>query len=441
MMENKFKSLSKKLFSQLKKDEILTVSFVGENSQFIRLNNAKVRQTGLVDDADIKLKMIANNRTCSGSFTLSGDDGVDLSRGSSEIERMRLESKEILEDPYIVMPSESGSSHEVKSANGLAFNDAVDAIMPAVQGVDFVGVLANGRMYRGNLNSLGQEHWFETESFCLDYSLVTKEHQMVKGTFAGTSWNQDKYEAYLNNSKQKLKMMELKPVSIETGEYRTWFEPAAVSDFIDMFSWNGISEASIQQGCSGFGKMRHDDVRLSPQFSVSEDFSTGMVPKFNSDGETAPAVVPIISDGELVNTLVSSRTAAEYNTSTNFAESGEYLRSPKMEPGNLRKDDVVNRIDTGLYLSNIHYLNWSDNPGGRITGLTRYACFWVKDGEIQGPINTMRFDDTFYKYFGDNLEQVGEETEFIPNTSTYGYREIGGTICPGVLASSFALTL
>ena len=440
-MENKFKSLSKKLFSQLKKDEILTVSFVGENSQFIRLNNAKVRQTGLVDDADIKLKMIANNRTCSGSFTLSGDDGVDLSRGTSEIERMRLESKEILEDPYIVMPSESGSSHEVKSANGLAFNDAVDAIMPAVQGVDFVGVLANGRMYRGNLNSLGQEHWFETESFCLDYSLVTKEHQMVKGTFAGTDWNQDKYEAYLNNSKQKLKMMELKPVSIETGEYRTWFEPAAVSDFIDMFSWNGISEASIQQGCSGFGKMRHDDVRLSSQFSVSEDFSTGMVPKFNSDGEIAPAVVPIISDGELVNTLVSSRTAAEYNTSTNFAESGEYLRSPTMEPGNLRKDDVVNRIDTGLYLSNIHYLNWSDNPGGRITGLTRYACFWVKGGEIQGPINTMRFGDTFYKYFGDNLEQVGEETEFIPNTSTYGNREIGGTICPGVLASSFALTL
>ncbi len=50
-------------------------------------------------------------------------------------------------------------------------------------------------------------------------------------------------------SKQKLKMMELKPVSVDTGEYRTWFEPAAVSDFIDMFSWNGISEASIRQGC------------------------------------------------------------------------------------------------------------------------------------------------------------------------------------------------
>ena len=83
----------------------------------------------------------------------------------------------------------------------------------------------------------------------------------------------------------------------------------------------------------------------------------------------------------------------------------------------------------------------SDNPNGRITGLTRYACFWVENGEIIGPINTMRFDDSFYNYFGHNLLQVGNKTEFIPNTSTYGNREIGGTTCPGILADSFALTL
>ena len=440
-MENQFKSLLKNLFSLLNKGEVLTASFTGEESQFIRINNAKIRQTGLVDDADIQLRMIANNRTCSGSFTLSGDENIDLSRGEFEINRMRLESKEILEDPYIVMPSESGSSHEIKTANGLKFDDAVEAIMPAVQGVDFVGILSNGKMFRGNSNSLGQEHWFETESFCLDYSLVSKNHQMVKGTFAGTDWEQDQYEHYLKMSKQKLKMMALKPISVDTGEYRTWFEPAAVSDFIEMFSWGGVSEASIQQGCSGFGKMRHDGVRLSPQFSVFEDFSTGLVPKFNSNGEISSPVIPIIKDGELKNTLVSSRTATEYNTITNYAESGEHLRSPRMEAGSLSQENILKEIDTGLYLSNIHYLNWSDNPGGRITGLTRYACFWVKNGEIEGPINTMRFDDTFYKYLGDNLVHIGEETEYIPNTSTYGNREIGGTICPGILANSFALTL
>jgi hypothetical protein len=53
----------------------------------------------------------------------------------------------------------------------------------------------------------------------------------------------------------------------------------------------------------------------------------------------------------------------------------------------------------------------------------------------------MRFDDSFYNYFGDSLLQVGKETEFIPSTSTYGNREMGGTTCPGILADSFALTL
>ena len=440
-MENKFKNISRTIYSQLKKDELLTLSFTGEESQFIRLNNAKIRQTGLVNDADIHMKMIANGTTCTGSFTLSGNDYIDTKRAKLEIDRMRLESTQILKDPYLIKPGGSGSSREIKKSNGLSFNDAVDAILPAIQGVDFVGILSNGKMYRGNSNSLGQEHWFETESFSLDYSLVAANHQMVKGTFAGTDWDQNEYEHYLAQSKKKLELMELSPVKLETGNYKTWFEPAAVSDFLSMFSWNGISEASIQQGCSGFGKMRNDDVRLSSKFSISEDFSSGLVPKFNSDGEVSSNELKIISSGKLKNTLISSRTANEYNRTSNFAEAGEYLRSPFMKPGALDQSDVLKEIDKGLYLSNIHYLNWSDNPNGRITGLTRYACFWVENGEIVGPINTMRFDDSFYNYFGDNLLQVGNKTEFIPNTSTYGNREIGGTTCPGILADSFALTL
>ena len=440
-MENKFRNISKVIYSHLKKDELLTLSFTGEESQFIRLNNAKIRQTGLVNDADIHMKMIANGRTCTGSFTLSGNDDIDTKRARLEIERMRLESTQILEDPYLIIPEGSGSSREIKNSNGLNFKDAVDAILPVIQGVDFVGILSNGKMYRGNSNSLGQEHWFETESFSLDYSLVATNHQMVKGTFAGTDWDQNEYEHYLKQSKNKLELMELSPVKLETGKYKTWFEPAAVSDFLSMFSWNGISEASIQQGCSGFGKMRNDNVRLSSKFSISEDFSSGLVPKFNSDGEVSAEELKIISSGELKNTLVSSRTANEYDKTSNFAESGEYLRSPSMEPGSLDQSDVLKQIDKGLYLSNIHYLNWSDNPNGRITGLTRYACFWVENSEIVGPINTMRFDDSFYNYFGDNLLEVGNKTEFIPNTSTYGNREIGGTTCPGILADSFALTL
>jgi len=234
-MENIFKELCTGLFAELKNDELLTLSFCGENSQFIRLNNASIRQTGLVDDAMLGLKFIANDRTCVSSITVSSNYDVDMARGAAEIKRMRSETQEILEDPFLVLPTNAGSSREVKKAAGLGFDDAVDALLPAMQGVDLVGIFANGRMYRGNANSLGQYHWFETESHCLDYSLVTPEHQMVKGTYAGTDWNQDAYESYVDRSIKKLALMDRKPVRVDPGMYRTWFDAAAVADFVDMF--------------------------------------------------------------------------------------------------------------------------------------------------------------------------------------------------------------
>ena len=440
-MKKVFKSISESLFKELKSGEDVILSFSGENSQFIRFNNASVRQTGLVDDADIELKFISNNRICGGGFTISGNMEIDLARGKHEIERMRNETNELPEDPFLVPPKNLGSSNVVKVANGLKFEDSIDAILPAMSGTDFVGILANGKMFRGNANSKGQNHWFETDTYSLDYSLVTSNHQMVKGSFSGSDWNQDEYESYVNRSKEKLSLMERKPIKIKTGDYRTWFESSAVSDFLGMFSWNGISEASLRQGCSGFGKMRHNDARLSPKFSVIEDFSPGYCPKFNSDGEVAPDQLALIEAGKLKNTLISSRSAKEYGLQSNYAENGEFLRSPRMAIGNLNQNDVVEKLDRGLFLSNIHYLNWSDNPGGRITGLTRYACFWVEGGEIVAPIETMRFDDSFYRFFGDQLSEVEDRLYSNPEVGTYGGRSLGATACPGILVDSFSLTL
>ena len=58
-MEKVFKRLSDSLFEKLNDSELLVVGFEGEKSQFIRFNNARVRQTGLVDDGEIDLRFIS----------------------------------------------------------------------------------------------------------------------------------------------------------------------------------------------------------------------------------------------------------------------------------------------------------------------------------------------------------------------------------------------
>ena len=46
-----------------------------------------------------------------------------------------------------------------------------------------------------------------------------------------------------------------------------------------------------------------------------------------------------------------------------------------------------------------------------------------------------------YDFFGNNLEEVGKNLEFIPSVGTYGERNLGGNMCPGILLNSFKLTL
>jgi len=440
-MEQIFNKISDQLYSDLKADENLTLSLQGENSQFLRVNNAKVRQTGLVNNTDLAFDFIYNNRNCQGQITLSGDYDNDYKRATDELNRLRAEIVQLPEDPFVVLPENTGSTRESKKSNGLGTDEAVDALLPAMAGVDLVGIWSSGRIYSGSSNSAGQKHWFETDTYSLDFSLVNKDHKMVKGTFAGSDWDQSKYEAYIKDAKQKLELMNKKPVKMKPGKYRTWFESKAVADFLSMFSWQGVSEANIRQGGSAFIKMREEDSKLSPLFSLSEDFRPGLVPRFNERGEIAPEVLSIIEKGNLVNTMVSSRTAKEYKVESNNASGEEYLRAPIMAVGSLTDENVLQKLGTGLFLSNLHYLNWSDNIGGRITGLTRYACFWVENGEIVGPIETMRFDDTIYNLFGRHLEAVGDNVKINPEVETYEGRQYGNITCPGMLVKSFELTL
>ena len=440
-MEQLFNQLSEKLLKSLDADEHMKVSIDGENSQFVRFSQSKVRQAGLVDDTSLSISLIKDGRTCSGSFTLTGNSETDEKTACTELERLREEVVSLPKDPFVVLPKDTGSSREDHNGSLLSQENAVSALSPAMQGVDLAGIWASGRIFTGNANSAGQKHWFATDTFSLDYSLITPDERMVKGTYAGSQWDQTEYEKNMTSSIAKLRMMDKPGKKIKPGAYRTYIAPAGVADIVGMFSWGGVGEASIQQGDSSLCRMRQNDVKMSPCFTLSEDFTSGMVPRFNYNGELAPEKLDLILSGSLHNTLVSSRTAKEYGVKSNFAGEHEAMRSPVLAPGDLKEDDVVQSLDTGIYLSNLHYLNWSDRPGGRITGMTRYACFWVENGEVVAPIENMRFDDSIYNFFGENLESVTDKSHLHPTVQTYEGRELGGVSCPGILLKSFELTL
>jgi len=151
--------------------------------------------------------------------------------------------------------------------------------------------------------------------------------------------------------------------------------------------------------------------------------------------------VALIEQGRLAQPLVSPRSAREYGTATNGANANETPESLDLAPGSLAEAQALEALGTGIYVGNLWYLNFSDRSACRLTGMTRFASFWVEDGRIRAPLNVMRFDDTAYRILGENLEALTRERDLLPETITYGERSTESTRTPGALLREFALTL
>ncbi len=440
-LEESFNQLIETLLNKKEESEQFTAKLNSERSQFTRFNHAKVRQTGCVADGWIQLTLMQNQRSSFREFPFTGNWEVDWQVAYEALQELREELPQLPIDPYLVLPSGTNTSREVHSGNLLAAEAVVPTVLAAVAELDFTGLYAGGVVIKAYGDSSNQKHWFATDTFILDYSLFTREGQAVKGIFAGSDWNNETYANQINDAKIQLELLSRPAKELPRGKYRTYFAPAAVDYLLTMLSWGGVGEADLQQGGSALASLWRQEKQLSPAFNLKENFLRGLVPRFNQWGEMAAQELPIIEKGILVNTLVNSRTAKEYHKTSNGANGAESLRASEISPGNLEFGQILPTLDTGLYVSNLHYLNWSDRPTGRITGMTRYACFWVENGKIISPIENLRFDESLYRFWGENLLELTNFQEFIPEVGTYKNRQLGGSMVPGMLVKDFTYTL
>src|SRR6476646_10443848 len=94
---------------------------------------------------------------------------------------------------------------------------------------------------------------------------------------------------------------------------------------------------------------------LASRITLAENIADGVAPAFQAEGFVKPPVVQLISAGKLADALVSPRSAKEYGLATNAANSGESPESLDMAAGSLAERDVLQSLDTGLYISNLWY--------------------------------------------------------------------------------------
>jgi predicted Zn-dependent protease len=436
-----FLSVFEQAASKLTGAEVLLGRFSGERSDFVRFNRGQVRQPGNVEQAYLTLELILGKRHATSELSLSGDAPEDVTAAVRALSELRELMAVLPEDPYLLYNQEVASTETTQGAALLSGTELVEYVLHEVRGLDFVGLLAKGPLYRGFANSLGQRNWYEAQTFSLDFSLYAEGDKAVKAGLAGSRFEQAELALELQRARQELSLLSRPARSIPTGEHDVYLAPAALEEIFGLLSWGGFGLRSQRTRTSALSRMLHEGARLRDSLEVSEDLVSCSGPDFQSSGFIKPPRVPLIQGGQLVGALTSPRSAREYGVEPNGAGDEEAPSALSVGAGSLPMAEAAARLGRGLYINNLHYLNYSDRAQGRFTGMTRFAAFWVEGGETVAPVSVMRFDESLYRVFGENLEALSSERRLRPSTSTYGSRSTSGMLLPGAQVRGFRFTL
>ena len=440
-MKDIFYALADHLQSEIRPSELFTLHASAERSNFVRFNQGKVRQPGSVVQYTMTLRLIEGGRHSKISMSLCGDVATDKRRLVKSLSDLREQLPLLPVDPHLLINTTVQSS-EVSEDNELPDStQMVDSILRAGKGTDLVGILAAGSIYSGFANSLGQRNWFATHNFNLDWSLVCSKDKAVKSSYAGRSWDEVEFANKMNDARSQLEVLRKPSITLDPGEYRVYMTPVALGEILGLLGWGAFSVRAQQNKTSSLLKLVAEEEQLSEQVSLREHVGGGAAPSFQADGFLRPSSVSLIEKGRASGALISPRSAKEFSLQTNGSSLSESPDSLEMEAGSLSQKNIIEQLDTGVYIGNLWYLNYSDRMGCRMTGMTRFATFWVENGQVVAPINVMRFDDTVYRMLGKNLEGLTQERSFLLSASSYFQRSTASARLPGALINDFRFTL
>ncbi len=438
-MQDYFYSLGDALFKKLEGDEQLLLAFSGEDSDFVRLNHNKIRQAGNVAQRTLSIDLIDGKRHAEASVDLAGDEEQDLRELVEMLKQLRQQRVLLPEDPYLNFSTDINHSEYHHDNEVIDSHEAVERVVKASAGMDLAGIFANGTQYSGFANSMGQRNWHSSANFNFDWSCYHAKDKAIKSSYAGFDWQQEKLDEKVKTIKHQLAMISRPSKTIGPGSYRAYLAPSAVNEIISLVSWGGFGLKSHRTKTTPFIQMLEQGRTLASSISLSENHARGLAPIFTSDGFIKPDRVQLINNGVYHDCLTSSRSAKEYDSVTNTES--EYPGALDLAAGELPDKEILKELDTGLYINNLWYLNFSDRNACQLTGMTRFACFWVENGEIQAPVDVMRFDDSIYDLLGTNLLGLTEDRELILDSSSYGQRSNRSIELPGMLVKELRLTL
>jgi len=184
-----------------------------------------------------------------------------------------------------------------------------------------------------------------------------------------------------------------KPRRLAPGRYTVVLEPAAVAALM-WFLVDALDARRADEGRSFFSKpgggTKLGERIAAPGVSFASDPSDPLTPAAPFGGAGFPLRPRTwITDGTLSALIYSRYWAARQDKEPTGSPNVFHLAG-----GTAAMPELLRGVTRGVLITRFWYTNWVDPQAMLVTGLSRDGTFLIERGEIVGPVNNFRFNES-----------------------------------------------
>ena len=226
--------------------------------------------------------------------------------------------------------------------------------------------------------------------------------------------------------------------TLDPGTYTVVLAPEAVADIVAFMGWMTFGAKPFTEKRSALSDKLGESV-IDGAISIFDDFAAqgGIGLPFDFEGQPRTPVTLIkrgIAEGVVTDSMWAAKLGMP-NTGHALPAPNGYGPMPLnlvMDAGDATIDDLVSRVDRGVYVTRFHYVNVEDPVPLTLTGMTRDGTFMIEGGRLTKPLRNLRFTQSAIQA----LSHVGGITATRELIGSDGH----ATLVPGLLLERFAFT-
>jgi predicted Zn-dependent protease len=259
------------------------------------------------------------------------------------------------------------------------------------------------------VSSEGLEHLAPVTGIATTINVLAEkglEESRSQSSFGGRRFSKLPVVNEANEVAQRA-VMGLKVQEIEAKEYPVILDFTAAADQIFWLGYAFSAKRVLDHESFLQDKMGEQLFSKSLMMMNDPHNSSFLAARALDEEGVASQQYTLINQGVIENYAHTRMTASKMGTKSNgcsFVVFGELDPMPfatTVAAGSKTRQQLIEELDDGLLVTNLHYSNFIDITRGTVTGMTKDGLFIVKNGEIIGAAKNMRFTDSLLQMFSE----------------------------------------